>query len=86
MDELIQRIYDNPQEWTISRHHFTHKPSGVMIWVANGFTFFQTENTLKFNFIQKVKCYVAFKKWCKNLTLEKIIDDMNPKISAPGNE
>jgi hypothetical protein len=36
MDELIQSIYDSPQDWKADYATFRHKPSNIPIWTGNG--------------------------------------------------
>ena len=70
MNELIQSIYDNPQDWSQKcEYHFFHK-SGTSFWVANSYYGFKCENRGEFNWLQKRAAYKAYRWWLANAPIE----------------
>ena len=66
MEELIQSIYNNPEDWTAREYAFTHK-SGFEFWVANGFFFMSPYGSGgRLNFLQQIRAWRAYKWWCAN--------------------
>jgi hypothetical protein len=72
MEELIQSIYDNPEQWKINRHTFDHS-GGFSLWVSNGFIFMSPHSSaIKMNWSQKWRINKAYKWWCCNAPLASV--------------
>jgi len=66
MDEIIESIYESPDDWEISQFTFNHK-GGFSLWVSDGFIFAEPyQSGMHINFSQKLKIWKAYKWWCKN--------------------
>ena len=66
--KISDSIRKNPEEWTVSHYHFRHK-DGVVIWIANGFPFFNLESG-NFGIIDRIKTYIAYRWWLNNAPLD----------------
>lgn len=73
MEELIDSVYNNPEDWTISRFEFQHKPSGFTVWTNLGFLGCNvTSSSLRMNYSQKWRIWKAFKWWCSNAPITAV--------------
>ena len=72
MEELIQSIYDNPENWTISRHTFNHK-GGFKLWIPNGLMCCRPyESGMNMSYSQKWRIWIAYKWWCSSAPLASV--------------
>ncbi len=72
MDELIESIYKAPEDWVMGTYRFLHRPTGLVVWVANGFWFLKVEQLGSdgyMSFMDKVRLHKAIKWWRKNVPL-----------------
>ena len=69
MEELIQSIYDTPEDWEIKTHTFNHQ-GGFHLWIANGFSYCRPyESGMSMSMSQKWRIWKAYKYWCTNAPL-----------------
>ena len=72
MEDIINNIYKNPEDWTVNEHTFKHK-SSLQIWTAGGFLSVHIcQKSVYITFLQKIRIWRAFKWWSKNAPLSTI--------------
>lgn len=70
MEELIQSIYDSPEDWEIGQHTFSHKHCGFKLWIANGPSNCKPyESGMNINRSQKKRIWKAYTVWCTDAPL-----------------
>lgn len=67
---IIESIYAEPERWRLeSEYRFRHE-SGAALWIANGVWFLSPDPGGSFDFITKVRAWLAFKWWQRNAPVE----------------
>lgn len=66
---LIESIYNEPQEWRLTEHTFNHS-GGAKLWVANGFFFIAPYPGGSFNLFDKFRAWTAFRWWQRNAPVQ----------------
>ena len=71
MDELIESIYSDPDNWDLDG--YTFRKGEINIWVSNGVFYVRPyEKGWKFTFMQKFRFWRAYKWWLKNCPQSKL--------------
>ena len=65
MNEIINSIYSNPEDWHMGAYQFVHK-DGIMIWANLGFLGLELNNALKISFMERIRLWRAIRWWGKN--------------------
>lgn len=66
---LIQSLRDNPDQWDSDRYHLKHKPTGITLWVANGWSCLgaDADSTVDVHLglIGRWRLYREYRRWKK---------------------
>lgn len=67
---IVESIQKNPTDWETNGYVLSHKPSGLALWVANGWLFCKVRSESKIHVyiscIEAWKIMRAYHKWNKN--------------------
>lgn len=61
--EMLFKSFKNPDDWEIGSYKVKHKPSGVVLWIANGGFFFDgyEQYSGMLGIFERWICWFAFK-------------------------
>ena len=68
---IIESIYKQPEAWHIGDPYFWHN-DGAKVWIKNGL-FFCEPLGCSFGLYNKYRLWVAYKWWCINAPVDKLI-------------
>ena len=64
---VIEALEDHPDDWSATAHHLTHKPSGLVMWIANGGAFCgvarSSKHHLDLGLFARWRIYRAYLRW-----------------------
>ena len=70
---LVALLRDCPDEWVDDHYTLRHKPTGLEIWICNGFWFvaLKRPSAIKFGAVGKVRVWWALRRHRRHLRVHK---------------
>jgi len=74
------------EEWEISRYELTHKPTGLILWIANGWMFLEADRDspipLSPSLLERVRLWQHVKR-LRNIIMAQKLSAPNDKADRP---